>query len=49
VLSLLALAAIGLIGFGSHALGFLNAVGEQQQLVAVHSVTAETSRMYFQQ
>jgi hypothetical protein len=45
VLSLLALGALGLIGFGSHALGFLNAVGEQQQLVAVHSVPAETARL----
>ncbi len=39
------LAAVGLIGFGAHALGFLNAVGEQQQLVAVHSVPAETARL----
>jgi alpha-1,6-mannosyltransferase len=46
VLSLLALGAVGLIGFGSHALGFLNAVGEQQQLVAVHSVPAETARLF---
>jgi uncharacterized membrane protein len=38
-------AAIGLIGFGSHALGFINAVGEQQQLVAVHSIPAETARL----
>jgi hypothetical protein len=45
VLGLLALGAVGLIGFGSHALGFLNAVGEQQQLVAVHSVPAETARL----
>jgi hypothetical protein len=44
-LCLLALAAVGLIGFGSHALGFLNAVGEQQQLVATHSVPAETARL----
>ncbi len=45
-LGLLAVAAIGLIGFGSHALGFLNAVGEQQQLVAVHSIPAETARLF---
>jgi alpha-1,6-mannosyltransferase len=44
-LSLLALGAVGLIGFGTHALGFLNAVGEQQQLVAVHSVPAESARL----
>jgi alpha-1,6-mannosyltransferase len=39
-------AAIGLIGFGSHALGFIDAVGEQQQLVAVHSIPAETARLF---
>jgi len=44
-LSLLALAALGLIGFGAHALGFLSAVGEQQQLVATHSIPAETARL----
>jgi hypothetical protein len=44
-LGLAALAAIGLIGFGAHALGFLGAVGEQQQLVAVHSIPAETARL----
>jgi len=32
-------------GFGSHALGFLGAIGEQQQLVATHSVPAETARL----
>jgi alpha-1,6-mannosyltransferase len=45
VLALAALAAVGLIGFGSHALGFLGALGEQQQLVATHSVPAETARL----
>ena len=44
-LSLALLAAVGLIGFGSHALGFLSAVGEQQQLVATHSIPAETARL----
>lgn len=43
---LAALAVLGLIGFGSHALGFLNAVGEQQQLVATHSIPAETARLF---
>ena len=38
-------AAWALIGFGSHALGFLDAVGEQQQLVATHSIPAETARL----
>jgi hypothetical protein len=44
-LGLAALVAIGLIGFGAHALGFLGALGEQQQLVAVHSIPAETARL----
>ncbi len=44
-LALAGLAALGLIGFGSHTLGFLDAVGEQQQLVATHSVPAETARL----
>ena len=44
-LALAALAAVGLIGFGSHTLGFLGALGEQQQLVATHSVPAETARL----
>lgn len=45
VLGLALVAGVGLIGFGSHALGFLGAVGEQQQLVAVHSIPAETARL----
>ncbi len=45
VIGLALVAAIGLLGFGSHALGFLGAVGEQQQLVAVHSIPAETARL----
>ncbi len=45
MLGLALVACVGLIGFGSHALGFLNAVGEQQQLVAVHSIPAETARL----
>lgn len=44
-LGLLVLLAIGVIGFGVHALGFLDAVGEQQQLVATHSIPAETARL----
>jgi alpha-1,6-mannosyltransferase len=44
-LSLALLAALGLIGFGSHALGFLSAISEQQQLVATHSVPAEAARL----
>jgi Glycosyltransferase family 87 len=45
ILGLALMAGVGLIGFGSHALGFLDAVGEQQQLVAVHSIPAETARL----
>jgi hypothetical protein len=44
-LSLVLVAAIGLIGFGSHAFGFAGAVSEQQQLVATHSLPAETARL----
>lgn len=46
VAGLALVAVIGLIGFGSHALGFLNAIGEQQQLVATHSIPAETARLF---
>jgi hypothetical protein len=44
-LSLALVAALGLIGFGSHAFGFAGAVSEQQQLVATHSLPAETARL----
>ena len=43
--SLAALGAIGLVGFGGNALGFLGAVGEQQQLVSIHSLPGETARL----
>jgi alpha-1,6-mannosyltransferase len=43
--ALLAVAIVGVIGFGVHALGFVNAIGEQQQLVATHSLPAETARL----
>ena len=43
--ALLAVALVALLGFGVHAFGFLNAIGEQQQLVATHSVPAETARL----
>jgi hypothetical protein len=46
VLSLLALGLVGVLGFGVHALGFLGALGEQQQLVATHSIPAETARLF---
>jgi hypothetical protein len=44
-LGLVAVAVVGVIGFGPHALGFLTAIGEQQQLVATHSIPAETARL----
>jgi hypothetical protein len=37
---------IGLAAFGSHVLGFLGAVHNEQQMVAVHSVPAETARLF---
>jgi alpha-1,6-mannosyltransferase len=43
---LLLLGVVGVIGFGVHALGFLNAVSEQQQMVASHSIPAETARLF---
>ncbi len=45
LLGLALVGAVGVAGFGVHALGFLDAVGEQQQLVATHSVPAETARL----
>jgi alpha-1,6-mannosyltransferase len=42
--SLALLAAVALIGFGAHAFGFLDALGEQQQLIASHSIPQETAR-----
>jgi len=44
-LSLLAVALVGLVGFGVHAFGFLTGVGEQQQLVSTYSIPAETARL----
>jgi hypothetical protein len=41
---LAAVAVVGVLGFGSHALGFLGAVRGEQLLVAVHSVPAELAR-----
>jgi len=45
VLALAAIAIVGVIGFGVHGFGFVNAIGEQQQLVATHSIPAETARL----
>jgi alpha-1,6-mannosyltransferase len=44
-LALLAVALVGVLGFGVHALGFLNTLGEEQQQVATHSIPAETARL----
>ena len=46
LLSLLALGLLAVLGFGLHALGFLGAISEQQQLVATHSIPAETARLF---
>lgn len=43
--ALLLLAIVAVVGFGTHAFGFLGALGEQQQLVATHSIPAETARL----
>jgi len=45
--ALVTLALLGLlavVGFGAHAFGFVDALGEQQQLIATHSLPAETAR-----
>jgi hypothetical protein len=42
--ALAALALVALVGFGVHAFGFLDALSEQQQLVATHSIPQETAR-----
>jgi len=46
VLCLVALALVAVLGFGSHAFGFLSALRGQQQLIAVHSIPAETARLF---
>jgi hypothetical protein len=42
--ALVLLAIVAIVGFGAHAFGFLDALGEQQQLIATHSLPAETAR-----
>jgi alpha-1,6-mannosyltransferase len=44
--ALVLVTVIGLAAFGSHVLGFFTAVNNQQQMVAVHSVPAETARLF---
>ncbi len=46
LLTVLAVGVVAVIGFGSHALGFLDALGVEQHLVAVHSVPHETARLF---
>ncbi|HEY1835141.1 MAG TPA: glycosyltransferase 87 family protein [Solirubrobacteraceae bacterium] len=43
---LAALLAVAVVGFGPHALGFVSALGEQQELIATHSIPAETARLF---
>jgi alpha-1,6-mannosyltransferase len=43
--ALMLLAIVAVLGFGSHALGFAAALSEQQQLIATHSIPAETARL----
>jgi hypothetical protein len=38
------LAIVAVVGFGAHAFGFVDSIGEQQQLIATHSIPAETAR-----
>ena len=45
IASLALVALIGAIGFGGDALGFLGALHGQQQMVATHSIPAETARL----
>ncbi len=44
VAALALLALLAVVGFGAHAFGFVGALGEQQQLIATHSLPAETAR-----
>jgi hypothetical protein len=43
--ALVLLAIVAIVGFGTNAFGFLDALNEQQQLVATHSIPAETARL----
>jgi alpha-1,6-mannosyltransferase len=44
IAALAVLALVAVVGFGAHAFGFVGALGEQQQLIATHSLPAETAR-----
>jgi alpha-1,6-mannosyltransferase len=43
--ALVLLAIVAIVGFGTNAFGFLDALNEQQELVATHSIPAETARL----
>lgn len=43
---LIVVAAIGAAGFGANMVGFLVPIGEEQQQLAVHSIPAETARLF---
>jgi Glycosyltransferase family 87 len=45
LIALVALATVAIVGFGSHALGFVGAVRGEQQLVATHSIPAQLARL----
>jgi alpha-1,6-mannosyltransferase len=44
--ALVLLAVVAVLGFGTHAFGFLDALNEQQQLIATHSIPAESARLF---
>ena len=44
VAAFVGLVIVAIVGFGVHAFGFLDALNEQQQLIATHSVPQETAR-----
>jgi hypothetical protein len=46
LVALAVVTAIGLLAFGTHVLGFLGAVHEEQRMIAVHSIPAETARLF---
>jgi hypothetical protein len=43
--ALVLLAIMAIVGFGTNAFGFLDALNEQQQIIATHSIPAETARL----
>lgn len=43
---LLAVVVVGAIGFGANLTGFLTPIAEEQQQIAIHSIPAETARLF---